>query len=116
MNQSAADEQNIIDPATWSTTSQPVLGALINFQVADMAYNVIMSIPGYSAVYFASGVGDTRFDPTVLLTLVNSQAALYEKRRDRALRTLMDIIVSDTTVDMINTNQPGYGYPAPPVY
>jgi len=116
MNQSASDEQNLIDPATFSSTTQPTLGALINFQVADMAYNVIMAMPVYSAVYFASGVGDTRFDPSVLITFMNAQADRYKQRRDRALRTLQNILSSDTGAGMINSDQPGYSSPASPIY
>ena len=117
MNQTANEEANIYSLA-FGNQSDPVIGpALIAFQVADCAYRVVLAMPGYAAVYFSSGVGDTRFDPSVLVTFLNAQADRYLTIRDRAARSLQNILESGTgTQDMISTNQPGYGQPSAPFY
>ena len=63
INQSADDEQNLLGLGVYQSSDSVIGPAVINFQVADSAYNIIMSLPGYAAAYFSSGVGDTRFDP-----------------------------------------------------
>lgn len=116
INQSADDEQNLLGLGVYQSSDSVIGPAVINFQVADSAYNIIMSLPGYAAAYFSSGVGDTRFDPSAFFVFMNGQADRYKDRRDRAFRSLQNILESGTGPGMIDTNQPGYSQPAAPVY
>ena len=116
INRTANDEQNLLGSSVY-TSSDPLIGpAVVAFQIADSAYRITLAMPGYAAVYFASGVGDTRFDPSVLVTFMNAQATRFLTERDRAFRALQAILVSDTGNAMIDTSQPGYSQPSAPIY
>ncbi len=116
INRVASDEANLLGSAVY-TSSDPLIGpAVVAFQIADSAYRIVLSLPGYSATYFASGVGDTHFDPSILVTLMESQAKRFLLERDRAFRSLQNILLSDTGTTMIDSNQPGYSQASSPIY
>ena len=116
IQRTANDEQNLLGSSVYNSSDPLIAPAVVAFQIADSAYRIILSLPGYSAVYFAGGVGDTRFDPNVLMTFMKGQSDAYKEERDRAFRALQNILSNDTGTGMIDTNQPGYSQPAPPMY
>ena len=116
IQRTANDEQNLLGSSVYNSSDALIGPAVVAFQIADSAYRIILSLPGYSATYFSGGVGDTRFDPNVLITFMNAQSARYMEERDRAFRALQNILSSDTGTGMIDSNQPGYSQPAPPMY
>jgi hypothetical protein len=116
INQAANNEENLLGDTTYYSSTAAIANAMYAFQVADSAYTIVLSLPGYSTTYFNYGQGDERFDPTPLITLLNGQAERYKEERDRAFRALQDILVNATGVGTIDMDQPGVSQPAAPVY
>jgi hypothetical protein len=116
INMVANGEENLLGDDTYHSSSTLIAQAMLNYQVADSAYAIVLSLPGYSATYFNYGQGDERFDPTPLITLLNGQAERYKEERDRAFRALQDVLVNATGVGTIDMDQPGVSQPAAPVY